>query len=211
MPAENLEHPIEGLKDTDQENDEDEMFQTPILFSRKVPNLKKEEEADQGEPLEEMDLSSEGDHGERKLGMIDQGLRIRERQEMAEFIGLGRNSPHDRRRKGNHLEEDEAEEEAEEEPLSGQRSEDRGRSRIESGGHRSEVRSRGRTESGVWRSESGKDAPLDRIKDDDQEDAPFHQGDGPEIHGSKGNGSEDNKKKEDELDGAVQHSLSPGR
>jgi len=66
MSAENFEHPIEGFKDADQEDDEDEMFQPPILFSRKVPNLKKEEEADQGEPLDEMDLSGKGNHGERK-------------------------------------------------------------------------------------------------------------------------------------------------
>jgi len=50
-----------------------------------------------------------------KLRRIDKRLRIGKRQKMAQFIGLGRNGPHDRRRKGNHLEEDEAEEETEKE------------------------------------------------------------------------------------------------
>jgi hypothetical protein len=127
---------------------------------------------------------------------------------MAQFIGLGRNGPHDRRRKGNHLEEDEAEEETEKEQgekikFGVRSSEFEVRSSIKSGGQRSDVRGRGRIKLGVRSSEPGEDAPLDRVKDDDEEDGRFHQGDGPEIHSSKGNGSKNNEKKEDKLDGVI--------
>jgi len=51
------------------------------------------------------------------------------------------------------------------------------------------------------------DTGLDGPQYHDEQNAEFHERKGPELHGAKGNGSEENETDKEKFDGSIEHSL----
>ena len=114
---------------------------------------------------------------------------------MTEFIGFGRQSLYHTWREWQHLEKKQAEEKTEEDPLQNSDCGLRNKSQIRVRGlpaFRTGRKLRVRCiPSWVWSPGERKNAQLYGPKDEDKEDAQFHEGEGPEVHRTEGNGGED--------------------
>ena len=63
VAAEEFEYPVEGFKDTHEEDDDNDVVRYPMSVIQKIPPEENEKEPRQGKPLEELDLRSKGKQG----------------------------------------------------------------------------------------------------------------------------------------------------
>jgi hypothetical protein len=171
--AEELDHPIKGLYDSNKHDDKDKASFYPV---QRLPFQEKEEEGDQGKPFEKFDLGGKGNKGYWRLRIADCGLNINKTELLAESVGFGGDNLQKPGGKGRDLEKDQKEEKAQ-----------------EGYGYSELVVAEGiklRTPLVLPHEE------LDCAEKKYGENAQLHEGESPELHGAKGNGCEDEKKSE---------------
>ena len=72
VAGEEFEHPVKGFEDAHQKNGDNEVMRCSIPVMREPPAEEKDEEAREGEPLEELDLGCKGKEGKGDV----RGLRF---------------------------------------------------------------------------------------------------------------------------------------
>jgi hypothetical protein len=84
--AEELDHPVKGLYDSNKHDGKDKASFYPV---QRLPFQEKEEEGDQGNPFEKFDLGCEGDEGYWGLRIADCGLNITKLKDWRKAYVLG--------------------------------------------------------------------------------------------------------------------------
>jgi hypothetical protein len=94
MAAEEFKHPVEGFENTHEEYDNDEVLHSPKVFLKKSRREEKEKQDTQSKPFEKFDLRSKGNKGNRKSGVLNNELRIWDRENVPDFVRFRRKDLH---------------------------------------------------------------------------------------------------------------------